>query len=135
MIIVDANILVSTVAGKHTRRILRDAVTRGLTLAAPIVQAEEALHVLEAKIGFDVHDARRLLGEVLRVIQPLEAAAYAKLKATARSRLHARAQSDWPIVAAALALDAAIWSNDRDFFGVGIAVWSTKNMALAEPIG
>jgi predicted nucleic acid-binding protein len=135
VIIVDANILVSTVAGKHTRRVVRDAVTRGLTLAAPIAQAEEAVHVLEAKIGFDADDARRLLGEVLLAIRPLEAAAYAKLEDAARARLHARAQSDWPIVAAALALDAAIWSNDRDFFGVGIAVWSTKNIALAEAIG
>jgi predicted nucleic acid-binding protein len=135
VIIVDANILVSTVAGKHTRRVVRDVVTRGINLGAPIAQAEEAAHVLEAKIGFEAADARRLLGDVLQAIQPLEAAAYANLENTARARLHSRAQSDWPVVAAALALDAAIWSNDRDFFGVGIAVWSTKNMAPAEPVG
>lgn len=135
VIIVDANILVSTVAGKHIRRVVRDAVTRGIVFAAPIAQAEEAAHVLEAKIGFQTDDARRLLSEVLHAIQPLEAAAYGHLEDAARARLHVRAQSDWPVVAAALALDAAIWSNDRDFFGVGIAVWSTKNMALAEPVG
>jgi predicted nucleic acid-binding protein len=135
VIIVDANILVSTVAGKHTRRVARESVTRGIVLAAPIAQAEEAAHVLEAKIGFEAGDARRLLGEVLQAIQPLEPEAYANLEDAARARLHIRAQSDWPVVAAALALDAAIWSNDRDFFGVGVAVWSTKNMALAEPIG
>ncbi len=32
---------------------------------------------------------------------------------------------DWPSVALALALDAGIWSEDRDFFGCGLATWTT----------
>ncbi len=71
MIIVDANILVSTVAGKHTRRVVRDAATRGLTPAAPLAQAEEAVDVMKTKISFDDDDARRPLDEVLCAIRPL----------------------------------------------------------------
>jgi predicted nucleic acid-binding protein len=32
---------------------------------------------------------------------------------------------DWPSVALALALDAGIWTEDRDFFGCGLATWRT----------
>lgn len=32
---------------------------------------------------------------------------------------------DWPSVALALALDAGIWTEDRDFFGCGLATWTT----------
>jgi predicted nucleic acid-binding protein len=32
---------------------------------------------------------------------------------------------DWPSVALALALDAGIWTEDRDFFGSGLATWTT----------
>ena len=33
--------------------------------------------------------------------------------------------NDWPTVALALAIDAGIWSEDRDFFGSGLTTWST----------
>ena len=32
---------------------------------------------------------------------------------------------DWPSVALALALEAGIWTEDRDFFGSGLATWRT----------
>lgn len=134
MIIVDANILVSAVAGKHTRKVMQNVFARGIVLAAPLVQAQEAVHVLETKIGFPSDDARRLLNEVLHAVRALEAPAYIGFEDTARARLHDRAQPDWPVVAAALALDGAIWSNDRDYFGIGVAVWSTKNVLMAKAI-
>jgi len=34
-------------------------------------------------------------------------------------------QGDWSSLALALALDAAIWTNDRHFFGCGCPVWRT----------
>lgn len=49
----------------------------------------------------------------------------------ARRRLHERAQSDWSVLAAALAAEGGIWSHDRDFFGVGVPVWSSRNMIHA----
>lgn len=35
---------------------------------------------------------------------------------------------DWPTVAVALLLDADIWSEDRDFFGCGVSVWTTQTL-------
>lgn len=33
---------------------------------------------------------------------------------------------DTPTVALALSLDAGVWTDDRDFFGCGLPVWSTR---------
>jgi hypothetical protein len=34
-----------------------------------------------------------------------------------------------PRVALALALECGIWTADRDFFGCGVAVWTTDTLA------
>jgi hypothetical protein len=36
--------------------------------------------------------------------------------------------ADAPILALAWATQADLWSHDRDFFGVGVACWSTANL-------
>lgn len=50
--------------------------------------------------------------------------AYAPFEATARGRIP-QDPNDWPSVALALAIDAGVWTEDRDFFGSGLATWST----------
>lgn len=35
---------------------------------------------------------------------------------------------DWPTIALALATYSDIWTEDRHFFGCGIAVWRTPQM-------
>ena len=34
----------------------------------------------------------------------------------------------WPVVATALDLGAAIWTNDNDFLDTGIATWTTDSL-------
>lgn len=41
------------------------------------------------------------------------------------ARIGVRDPMDWPIAAAALALDCPIWTEDKDFFGVGIPTWTS----------
>lgn len=36
--------------------------------------------------------------------------------------------NDWPTLALALTLDCGIWTQDYDFFGSGVATWSTDNL-------
>jgi predicted nucleic acid-binding protein len=55
-------------------------------------------------------------------------AAYAPLEPEARWRIE-RDPQDWPTVALALALEAAIWTEDRDFLGCGVATWTTATLA------
>jgi predicted nucleic acid-binding protein len=57
----------------------------------------------------------------------LDEAIYSALEDEARAR-SLRDPSDWPVVAAALALSAAIWTNDNDFLGTGVATWTTETL-------
>ncbi|MCC6586029.1 MAG: hypothetical protein IT168_04850 [Bryobacterales bacterium] len=43
-------------------------------------------------------------------------------------KLAARDPDDWPILAAALALGCPIWTEDTDFFGCGVATWTSANI-------
>lgn len=131
MIVLDANIIVSAIAGTHTRTRLGRLLDSGADLAVPAPQLSEAIRVLTDKLGVPAADAAALVEQISQVVRVLEPAAYAGLEASAKARLHERAQNDWPILAAALAFDASVWSNDRDFFGVGVAIWSTRNVQFA----
>ena len=48
----------------------------------------------------------------------------------ARRRIGARDIDDWPVVALALAVNAPIWTEDVDFFGSGVATWTTRTVEL-----
>ncbi|MCC6367466.1 MAG: nucleotide-binding protein, partial [Bryobacterales bacterium] len=39
-------------------------------------------------------------------------------------------EDDWPVLAAALALCCPIWTEDTDFFGCGVATWTTDRVEL-----
>lgn len=38
--------------------------------------------------------------------------------------------NDWPVVATALTLNCPIWTEDKDFFGSGLPVWTTDRIHL-----
>lgn len=52
---------------------------------------------------------------------------YAAFEDEARAR-SLRDPDDWPVVASALALSAAVWTNDNDFLGTGVATWTTSTL-------
>ncbi len=131
MIVLDANVLVSAILGKHTRAVLKTAMKRGLRFGAPLPQIEEAARVLIDKLFMPASEATGLLDELMRGVELIPEAGIAGFGGAARERLHTRAQSDWPVLAAALAYGAGIWSHDRDFFGTGAPVWSSRNIRFA----
>jgi predicted nucleic acid-binding protein len=123
-LIVDANILTSAFLG-HSFPLLVASRERGIILAMPVHQYAETKMVLARKLTLpgDAIDA-----VALPIIEVIPVQAYAGFESEARARLHARGQPDWPVLAAALAYQDEIWSNDRDLFGAGVAVWSTRNI-------
>jgi predicted nucleic acid-binding protein len=52
---------------------------------------------------------------------------YGDHEAAARDRIP-RDPNDWPSVALALSLSIGIWTNDQDFFGCGVPVWTTQTL-------
>jgi len=131
VIVLDAYILVGAVIGRQIPRVLAAAHARGVTLAVAEPQILEAARVLIEKIGLTEEDTREALGRITILINPLSEEFFVSMESAARQRLHARGQSDWPVLAAALAAGGGIWSHDRDFFGTGLPVWSSRNMAYA----
>jgi predicted nucleic acid-binding protein len=108
---------------------LRD---HGVKLAATEHNADELYHILIKNFGHDPESANL---EVRRVVEPLEligAEEYQHLHDAASERLREGGKSDWPTLAAAMALEGDIWSEDVDFFGVGVPVWSTANVQFVE---
>jgi predicted nucleic acid-binding protein len=53
-------------------------------------------------------------------------AGYQPFESVAKERL--RDANDWPTLALALTLECGIWTQDYDFFGTGVATWSTENI-------
>lgn len=135
-IVVDANILVSEV--------LRQ---RGQTLlAVPTLELYVAEHAW-AEAQYEVPRRAALIerqgriapstGEALAVaavtaitahVRQVPATAYAAREAEARQRIP-RDPTDWPTVAAALTLDAAIWTRDNDFLGCGLPTWTSETLS------
>jgi predicted nucleic acid-binding protein len=69
-------------------------------------------------------EATALLREKITVVTEDE---YGRYEAEARDRIP-RDPNDWPTVALALSLSTGIWTNDHDFFGCGVPVWTTETL-------
>lgn len=63
-----------------------------------------------------------------RLVEVIGRDVYGEFETEARERLAQRDPEDWPILAAALALGCPIWSEDTDFFGCGVATWTSSNV-------
>ena len=64
------------------------------------------------------------------MVIPLDEAIYHDFEADAKQRIEARDIHDWPLLALALTLNCPIWTEDKDFFGAGVATWRTQNVEL-----
>ena len=74
-----------------------------------------------------------MAGEFEYLRQIIEAAdrdVYVPFEQEARERLRGRDESDWPVLALALAISCPIWTEDADFFGTGVAVWTTSRIEI-----
>lgn len=74
---------------------------------------------------------RELLASLLTAIEAdvaiVDLPVYAAYENEARARV-VRDVSDWPLVACALALDAAVWTHDGDLLGTGVPTWTTETL-------
>lgn len=76
----------------------------------------------------EVEDLVRLcLGAIDANVTIVDAAVYVAAEAEARAR-SIRDPDDWPLVATALVLDAAIWTHDKDLLGTGLPTWTTATL-------
>ena len=126
-IVLDANILIRAMLGVKVGGLLtRYAET--VEFCAPSIAFEDAevnLPTIMAKRGIDQEQLRLGLDAVRLLVEELPAEATDPMRAQALQRIGHRDPDDWPIAAAALILGCPIWTEDKDFFGSGIATWTS----------
>ena len=127
MLLTDTNILLRVSQGRAMMRV-ESLRRRGVRLVTTDRNIFELQRILIRDFRLAEED---VTAEVDRVIAPFEivsAQDYEHLRPDADARLREGGKSDWPALAAAMAFEGAIWSEDVDFFGVGVPVWSTQNV-------
>jgi predicted nucleic acid-binding protein len=67
---------------------------------------------------------------VLGTIQIIPQDQLEAVRAEATERVGRRDPDDWPAVAAALQLGCPVWTEDDDFFGSGVATWTTGTVEI-----
>jgi predicted nucleic acid-binding protein len=55
---------------------------------------------------------------------------FAHLETVAGERLRGRDEDDWSYPALTLAFDCSLWTENRDFFGCGIPLWTTDQIEI-----
>lgn len=126
-LVVDANPILSALIGGRARDLLVAPVdTLFFTTEQTLAEVREYLPRLAARHNLDP----QLLSATLVTI-PLEVRArgsYAGKIAEASRRLAQRDPEDVDLLALALELGAPVWTNDRDFAGIGVEVWTTAEL-------
>ena len=132
MVILDANILIRAVLGKRVREILErhSARVRFFAPDTAFAEAREHLPGILLKRGIEPEAALAVLAELAVLIGCIDGEIYGPFEMAARQRLQRRDEEDWPVLATALALECPIWTEDADFFGAGVATWTTDRVEL-----
>jgi len=133
MIVVDANILIRAVMGRRVKHLLETYSAKGIHFYAPgtvFAEAEKYLPILLAKRGKPAADVVAAIEYFRTLIEPVDHEFYDLFETEARRRLQGRDENDWPVLATALGLDCPVWTEDKDFFGTGIAAWTTSRVEI-----
>ena len=60
----------------------------------------------------------------------IDADLYDGMQQQALQRIAARDADDWLVLACAMTLDCPVWTEDADFFGTGVATWTSDRVGL-----
>jgi predicted nucleic acid-binding protein len=136
-LVVDANILVRAVLGRRVFSLLESYGSQVHFLTPEVAYEEVHSHLPEilARRGVPPDAIHQLveqeaLEKLPKLVAPVPHDVYADLEPEARRRLAGRDEVDWPFLALALQLDCPIWTEDHDFFGSGVATWTTDQIEI-----
>jgi predicted nucleic acid-binding protein len=131
-IVLDANILLRSVFGQRVPQIL-SAYADEVSFYSPDVcfaDAREYVDKLSIRKGLDPVHARTVLEGISGIVEIVDRSLYEDYEKLARERIQSRDPEDWPVIAVALLSGFPIWTEDQDFFGGGIATWTTDRVEL-----
>jgi len=132
-LILDANILIRGVLGKKVHSLLIQ-YSNQVAFYTPEVCFQDAEKYLPIILGkhpnIDVELAMDILKQMSQIVYPIGQNLYSSFEVEAKRRIAMKDENDWPIVATALFLSCPIWTEDKDFFGIGIATWQTHTVEI-----
>ena len=134
-LVVDANILVGELLREKGRALVADERLELLVAAKAWEEARRELRrrvdVIAERGQLSKTTATELLNVAVTLAERhttvLTEAEYGAFEEEARERIP-NDPDDWPTVALALALEADIWTQDKDFLGCGVATWTTATL-------
>ena len=130
--VLDANTRIRAVLGSRVREVIMERATTVRFFAPEVAYADARKYLpafLERRdVPGDV--ALEVLDGLLAIVHPVDKELHSGLQQQALQRIAKRDADDWPVLASALALDCPIWTEDANFFGTGVATWTTDRVAL-----
>ena len=133
-LVLDANILLRAVFGNKVYSLLKlyEDVAEFYALDLCTEEARRHIPSIAARRRVATTQAEAILKEVVGgFIHIVDRSLYEEFEERARARISSRDVDDWPVIATALLIDAPIWTEDQDFFGSGVATWTTNNVELS----
>jgi predicted nucleic acid-binding protein len=127
-LVVDANILIRGCLGVRVRTLIANYADRVDFFVAEANLAEAADYIADLANEKNLDEAvcTEALISLMRVVQLVENRVLESARDEALARI--RDADDWPALALGLQLECAIWTEDKDFFGIGIATWTTRTV-------
>ena len=131
-IVLDANILIRAVLGKRVRELIFGNLQTVKFFAPDIAYADarKYLPALLKKRGVDATAAMLVLDRLEGIVQSIDVELYDGMQQQALQRIAARDADDWPVLACAMTLGCPVWTEDADFFGTGVATWTSDRVGL-----
>lgn len=132
-LVIDANILIRAVLGEKVITLLRRhaQTTRFVTVLEAFEDAEQYIPGIIRRSGGDENEVATALQKLMALqeyVQTVPVTMIVHLELVARKRLQGRDEDDWLYLALALLLDCPIWTEDTDFFGTGVAIWTSNRV-------
>lgn len=132
LLILDANIIIRAILGKKVKDYLTSYAEKVdfFTPDTCTKEAKKYLPILFEKRDLRPELALEVFSKVECLLQVIDSSIYQERATEAQLRIKDRDFRDWPAVATALVLKCPIWTEDQDFFGVGIPTWTTDRIHL-----
>ena len=131
-LVLDANILVRAVFGQRVLHIIESHEDDASFYAPDVcfLDAEKYIPRVSKQRGLNSSSQLTMLRRIGAIVELVDWNVYKQYEPRARDRIASRDPDDWPVVAVALLLNLPIWTEDKDFFGSGIATWTTDRVEL-----
>ena len=131
-IVLDANILIRAVLGRRVRELVGDSADKVQFFSPDVAYADARKYLPELleKRGVNSESAMAVLDALESLVWPLELGVYEGFKTQALQRIAMRDADDWPVLACAMTIGCPVWTEDADFFGTGVATWTSDRVDL-----